>query len=110
MGLLGSLAGGYADLVLYNLEVAGSVLTLNNHVEIFTDGVEKFKDLKEELKNAKRYIHIQYYIIKNDELFDSMIPILLDKVRNGVEVRILYDGMGGRFMPKLQKPQKDSGD
>ena len=50
MGLLGSLAGGYADLVLYNLEVAGSVLTLNNHVEIFTDGVEKFKDLKEELK------------------------------------------------------------
>ena len=87
MGLLGSLAGGYADLVLYNLEVAGSVLTLNNHVEIFTDGVEKFKDLKEELKNAKRYIHIQYYIIKNDELFDSMIPILLDKVRNGVEVR-----------------------
>ena len=66
MGLLGSLAGGYADLVLYNLEVAGSALTLNNHVEIFTDGVEKFKDLKEELKNAKRYIHIQYYIIKND--------------------------------------------
>ena len=110
MGLLGSLAGGYADLVLYNLEVAGSVLTLNNHVEIFTDGVEKFKDLKEELKNAKRYIHIQYYIIKNDELFDSMIPILLDKVRNGVEVRILYDGMGGRFMPKRKwKMLKEAG-
>ena len=28
------------------------------------------------------------------------MPILEDKVREGVEVRILYDGMGGRFMPK----------
>ena len=90
--------------------MAGSVLTLNNHVEIFYRRRGKFKDLKEELKNAKRYIHIQYYIIKNDELFDSMIPILLDKVRNGVEVRILYDGMGGRFMPKRKwKMLKEAG-
>lgn len=100
MGLLGPLAGSYADLVLYNLEVGGSVLTLNNQVEIFTDGVDKFEDLKKELKSAKRYIHIQYYIIKNDELFDSMLPILLEKIGEGVEIRILYDGMGGRFMPE----------
>ena len=39
-------------------------------------------------------------IIKNDELFDSIVPILKERVRAGVEVRILYDGMGGRFMPK----------
>ena len=39
-----------------------------------------------------------------------MIPILLDKVRNGVEVRILYDGMGGRFMPKRKwKMLKEAG-
>ncbi|HIZ80228.1 MAG TPA: cardiolipin synthase, partial [Candidatus Lachnoclostridium stercorigallinarum] len=61
---------------------------------------EKFEDLRRELRRAKRFIHIQYYIIKNDELFDSFIPILLEKVKEGVEVRILYDGMGGRFMPK----------
>lgn len=90
----------YEDLVLYNLTTSGAVLTVDNTVDIFTDGVEKFDDLKEEMRKAEKYIHIQYYIIKNDELFDSMIPILEEKAREGVEVRILYDGMGGRFMPK----------
>lgn len=100
MALLGCLAGSYSDLVLYNLEVSGSVLTMNNQVEIFTDGQKKFQDLRRELSQAEAYIHIQYYIIKNDEVFDSLIPILLQKAKMGVEVRILYDGMGGRLMPK----------
>ncbi|MEG7530528.1 MAG: cardiolipin synthase [Hungatella sp.] len=86
-------------LVLYNLESSGAVLTVDNTVDIFTDGEEKFRDLREEMKRARHYIHIQYYIIKNDELFQSMIPILIERARAGVEIRILYDGMGGRFMP-----------
>lgn len=94
------LSADYGDLVFYNLETSGAVLTLNNQVEIFTDGEKKFADLRKELQEAEHFIHIQYYIIKNDELFDSIVPILLDRVRHGVEVRILYDGMGGRFMPK----------
>ena len=94
------LAADYGDLVLYNLETSGAVLTLDNQVEIFTDGEEKFEDLRRELRRAEHFIHIQYYIIKNDELFDSIVPILSDRVKHGVEVRILYDGMGGRFMPK----------
>ncbi|MEG2871290.1 MAG: phospholipase D-like domain-containing protein [Clostridium sp.] len=98
--LLGTFGSHYADLVLYNLEVSGAVLTMNNKVDIFTDGVEKFDDLKKEMARAKKYIHIQYYIIKNDEVFDSIVPILLEKAKEGVEIRILYDGMGGRFMPK----------
>ena len=52
------------------------------------------------MRKARQYIHIQYYIIKNDEVFKTMIPVLKEKVSQGVEVRILYDGMGGRFMPK----------
>ena len=90
----------YKDLVIYNLETSGAVLTLNNHIRVFTDGKEKFEDLRRELRRAEHFIHIQYYIIKNDEVFNSLIPILLEKVKEGVEVRILYDGMGGRFMPK----------
>lgn len=90
----------YGSLVLYNLETSGAVLTVNNDLEIFTDGRKKFEDLRQELRKAKRYIHIQYYIIKNDEVFQSIVPILVEKVKEGVEVRVLADGMGGRFMPK----------
>ncbi len=89
----------YGDLIMYNLKTSGCVMTVYNELEIFTDGEAKFEDLRRSLRQARHFIHIQYYIIKNDELFDSIVPILIDRVRNGVEVRILYDGMGGRFMP-----------
>lgn len=104
------LNGDFEDLVLYNLETSGAVLTLDNSVDIFTDGEMKFADLREEMRRAKEYIHIQYYIIKNDELFQSMMPILMEKAKEGVEIRILYDGMGGRFMPgKIWRELKNTG-
>ena len=85
----------FRSLILYNLETSGAVLTTDNQVKIYTDGQAKFEGLRTALRRASRFIHIQYYIIKNDEVFDSIVPILEDKVREGVEVRILYDGMGG---------------
>ncbi len=100
----------YESLVVYNLETSGAVLTIDNSVDIFTDGEKKFEDLREELKKARQYIHIQYYIIKNDEVFQSIVPILKSKTKEGVEVRVLFDGMGGRFMPgKVWKDLKASG-
>ena len=99
ISLTSSLASDYEDLVVYNLETSGAVLTMDNTIDIFNDGEKKFADLREELSKAVRFIHLQYYIIKDDELFDSIIPILLERAKAGVEVRILCDGMGGRFMP-----------
>lgn len=94
------LATDYGDLVRYNLEQAGSVLTLNNEMEIFVDGQEKFADLEKELSLARHFIHIQYYIIKDEEPFASIAPILMRQAKKGVQVRILYDGMGSRLMPE----------
>jgi cardiolipin synthase len=100
MSLVTSLSRDYEDLVFYNLETSGSVLTVDNDVTIFTDGEEKFSDLRNELSMAINFIHLQYYIIKDDEVFESIIPILIERAKAGVEVRILCDGMGGRFMGK----------
>lgn len=88
----------FKDLILYNLNEAEAVLTDNNDVRVFTDGREKFRALIEEMDKAKNYIHIQYYIIKNDELWREIEKVLLRKVKQGVEVRILYDSMGCRTM------------
>lgn len=108
--LMDPMSRDYKSLILYNLETSGSVLTVNNKVKVYTDGQEKFEALRNELRQARRFIHIQYYIIKNDELFDSIVPILLEKVKEGVEVRILCDGMGGRFMPgKRWEQMKEAG-
>lgn len=90
----------YEDMVLYNLEAAGAIFTDDNQVAIYTDGIEKFHALEEALNGAEHYIHMQYYIIKPDEVFQKIQPILEEKVRQGVKVRVLYDVMGCRSMRK----------
>ncbi|MGN0334235.1 MAG: cardiolipin synthase [Lachnospiraceae bacterium] len=90
----------YSDLVLYNLEAAKSVYTDDNAVEVFSDGKEYFQTLYEEIKKAERFVHIQSYIIKNDELWQPIEKLLMEKAAQGVEVRILYDSMGCRTMKK----------
>lgn len=87
-----------SDTVLMNLEAADAVYTADNDVEIYTDGKEKFRALYEEIEKAEKFIHIQYYIIRNDELWKPFEELLARKVKEGVEVRILYDSMGCRSM------------
>ncbi|MBO4375982.1 MAG: PLDc N-terminal domain-containing protein, partial [Lachnospiraceae bacterium] len=91
---------GFSDLVMFNLETMGSVLSDDNDIDIFTDGTSKFEKLVEDIKNAKEFIHIEYYIIKKDELFLSILEELKKKAAEGVEVRILFDGMGCRSVRK----------
>ena len=88
----------YRDIILYNLEAGQAVLTDNNDISIYTDGKEKFRALYEEIKKAKKYIHIQYYIFRNDELWQAIEPLLIEKSKQGVEVRVLFDSMGCRSM------------
>ncbi len=86
----------FKDLVIYNLETSGAVLTDDNDVDIFIDGNDKFDALKEDLRKAEHFIHMEYYIIKNDVLFNQIKDILIEKAKQGVEVRLLFDAMGCR--------------
>lgn len=90
----------YSDLVLYNLETSGSIYTENNWITIYTDGNDKFESMIKEMKEAKTFIHIQYYIISKGELFDRIFDVLKAKANEGIEVRVLYDSMGSRNIGK----------
>ena len=88
----------FKRLILYNLNEGEAVLTDNNDVRIYTDGEDKFRDLLYEMDHAKKYIHLQYYIIRNDELWKEIEGVLIRKVKQGVKVRVLFDSMGCRGM------------
>lgn len=90
----------YQRQMQYNLISGGSLMTMKNTLKVFNDGNDKFDALIEDIKNAEEYIHLQYYIIKNDYLFRNISRELIKKADEGVEVRVLFDGMGGRFMSK----------
>ena len=85
------------QMLLYN---NAAFLTTDNEVEIYTDGNQKFDDLLEDIKNAKDYIHIQYYIFHSDKLGKTILKALEDKVEYGIEVKMLYDDMGSRDLRK----------
>jgi cardiolipin synthase A/B len=88
------------DLIYMHLIKNQAILTEDNAVQIFTDGKEKFDQLFKDIRRAKEYIHIQYYIIKNDNLGKKLIEELTKKAKEGVKVRVLYDDLGSRGLPK----------
>lgn len=61
-------------------------------IKYFPFGEDKFTDLLIELSKAKKFIFLEYFIIAKGELFDLILEVLKRKVKEGVEVRILYDG------------------
>jgi hypothetical protein len=63
-------------------------------LELYNDGAHKYRRLKEDLAGAQRFIHLQYFIWEQDRLTAELVPILLDRLEAGVEVRIMYDWMG----------------
>ncbi|WP_406540851.1 cardiolipin synthase [Clostridium ljungdahlii] len=84
----------YAPLIELLSKNSESPLFTNNSINIFKSGVEKFKYLKRELLNAKHHIHMEYYIIKSDEIGNEIKDILIKKCLSGVDVRLILDRVG----------------
>ena len=77
-------------------------------VKIYTFGKEKFADLKADLRAAKRYINLQYYIFLDDVIGKEIGEILMERARSGVKVRVSYDEVGSwscsrGFVQQLRK-------
>ena len=68
--------------------------TTNNNIEVYTDGTQKFEKLLKDIENAKEYIHLEYFIIKESEIGIKIKNALIKKAKEGVKVRILYDDVG----------------
>lgn len=66
----------------------------DNEVSIFTDGYEFVSTLLYNIGQAQDHIHLDTYIIENDPLGNLVADALIDKARQGVEVRLLYDDVG----------------
>ncbi len=61
--------------------------------EYFPLGDDMYPRLLEELKQAKRYIFMEYFIIEEGMMWNAILDVLEQKAKEGVEVRVMYDGM-----------------
>ena len=71
----------------------------NNEVEIYTSGYDFFPSLLMEIGKAEHHIHIDTFIISNDPLGRLIADALIDKARQGIEVRLIYDDVGSWRTP-----------
>lgn len=63
-------------------------------VRYYPLGDDMFPDMLRDMKSAKRSIYIEYFIIEPGQMWDAMLAVLEDKLRQGVDVRVMYDDLG----------------
>lgn len=85
--------------------------TIYNHTQsyFFPSGEDAFPAIIGELKKAKHYIFLEYFIVGPGKFWNSVLEVLLEKVKEGVDVRVIYDDVGSignvsyNYDKKLQK-------
>lgn len=84
----------FVQLARMNLVNNNALVSNDNKVTVFNNGLDKFESLMRDIKSAKKYIHLLYFIFRTDELGKAILELLAQKAAEGLEVRVVYDDMG----------------
>ncbi|MCX7694920.1 MAG: cardiolipin synthase [Caloramator sp.] len=80
-----------AELLANNSD---SPLFVDNDIEIYGNGDDKFNALFKEIEKAEHHIHLEYYIVKSDDIGNRLKDLLIKKSKEGVRVRFIMDRVG----------------
>lgn len=89
-----AVSDAYKRMMLMLMESNRALVTTDNEVRVFIDGNSKFKALLEAIRKAEDHIHLEYYILKDDEIGREVFAALTERAKAGVTVRFLGDGLG----------------
>lgn len=81
----------------------------NNQVELLIDGKRTFEAVFEAIDTATRVVLVQFFIIHDDALGRALQQLLLRKAAEGVQVFVLYDGVGSHSLPRHYSQQLRAG-
>jgi len=82
------------SLIVKQLREEGVTFSDNNSVALLMSGQEKFDDMFCAIRQAKSSIHLEYFNFRNDSIAKVLFDLLIDKAKEGVEVRALFDAFG----------------
>ncbi|WP_010521802.1 cardiolipin synthase [Aquimarina agarivorans] len=74
----------------------------NNSVKLLDNGSNAYSIIFEEIKKAKSFIHLQYFIFEQGEILTKLCSLLADKLAEGVKVRLIYDAFGSYTAKKIE--------
>lgn len=85
---------------------AASNLYRDSKTEYFPLGEEMFASMLADLRGAKKYIFLEYFIVEDGEMWGKIFAILKEKVKAGLDVRLLYDDIGSMHTLRASFPEK----
>ena len=88
------------ELAVMLVKDSQSPLTDGNEVKLLVNGEQKFSEVLSAIRLAKHHIHIEYYIYEDDEIGSAIADALIQKAKEGVRVRFIYDDFGSRSIRK----------
>ena len=80
--------------------IAGSPLILGNKVTLLQDGPDTYAAMFAAIRKAQDHINLESYIIEDDEIGQKFADLLLERQRQGIQVNLIYDSVGGIQTPK----------
>jgi cardiolipin synthase len=97
---LGKMGPHQQQLIRLAHRLGKSPVSFHTDTRVLTNGEETFAAIIEELQRARHHIHLEFYIVRDDQLGNRIKDILIAKAREGVEVRFLYDFIGSWKLPR----------
>ncbi len=91
--VLGNLAP-YSKIIFQNLRNSYTVIENNTSIDFYFTGKDSLDAMYEAIEGAKNHIHLQSYIFEDDDTGNRFAELLMRKASEGVEVRVMYDGVG----------------
>ena len=87
-----------------------SGVTQGNHIDLYREGNAAFAAIFEAIAAANSHVHVETYILHDDELGRRLVAALTEKAKAGVEVRLLFDAIGSYRTPaRMLQPLLDAG-
>lgn len=89
--------------------LSGAHLFENTAVKYFSTGESMFESMMVDLKTAQKFIYLEYFIVEEGKMWNSILDILIKKAKNGVEIKFVYDDIGcmttlpGDYYKRLKK-------
>ena len=83
--------------------------TCGNRVELFTDGDSAYDSLEQAIAAAEQHIHLEYYIYEEDHTGRRFRDLMVRKAKEGVQVRVLVDGVGSYGVEEFMSPLVEAG-
>jgi len=107
LGEEGEIYRGLTNMILRDLM---SPLTSGNKIKLLINGEQTFPEMLQAIAEAKEHIHLEFYAFEDDRIGNKIKEALIQKAREGVEVRFIYDHFGSSTIErKMAKELRDAG-